>query len=106
MMALKRFNVAASIFDVGTVNYRKTLKLGQINETSLGRIFSLYIKRARFNVGLSRNDIAELVKTIRNPDKPLLNFMKKISTLNRMLADMSLTFTKAATGDLSSPGLE
>lgn len=55
-IAIKLIELSNQLFDVGLNNYRKILKSMCLNYNSLNKVFYLYIKRARVNVGLAKID--------------------------------------------------
>lgn len=92
-LLVKRFHTGEHLLLVGVENYRKVLRSGQLNEACLGRILTLYIKRARVNLELAWSDLTSLLSPPFPKDPALRGWGGKLRTALRVAADVEREFS-------------
>lgn len=80
-MTIKRVNMANSLFEIGMNNYRKCLKNMCCTEQNMTKILDTHVKRSRFNLNLSLNELMPLTKARIGYQKELKTLYKKIVTI-------------------------
>ena len=92
-IAIKLIELSNQLFDVGLTNYRKILKSMCLNHNSLNKVFYLYIKRARVNVGLAKNRLMICYK-----EQIFIAFimmlLKKVKRLMILYSELELVYFK------------
>ena len=92
-IAIKLIELSNQLFDVGLTNYRKILKSMCLNYISLNKVFYLYIKRARVNVGLAKNRLMICYKEqIFNAF--IMMLLKKVKRLMILYSELELVYFK------------
>ena len=92
-IAIKLIELSNQLFDVGLNNYRKILKSMCLNYKSLNKVFYLYIKRARVNVGLAKNRLMICYKEqIFNAF--IMMLLKKVKRLMILYSELELVYFK------------
>lgn len=92
-IAIKLIELSNQLFDVGLTNYRKILKSMCFNYNSLNKVFYLYIKRARVNVGLAKNRLMICYKEqIFNAF--IMMLLKKVKRLMILYSELELVYFK------------
>ena len=92
-IAIKLIELSNQLFDVGLTNYRKILKSMCLNYNSLNKVFYLYIKRARVNVGLAKNRLMICYKEqIFNAF--IMMLLKKVKRLMILYSELELVYFK------------
>lgn len=89
-MVIKRVNMANSLFEIAMNNYRKCLKNMCCTEQNMTKILDTHMKRSRFNLNLSLNELMPLTKARIDGQKEFKILYKKIVTIveiyNRLYA--------------------
>ena len=92
-IAIKLIELSNQLFDVGLNNYRKILKSMCLNYNSLNKVFYLYIKRARVNLGLAKNRLMICYKEqIFNAF--IMMLLKKVKRLMILYSELELVYFK------------
>lgn len=97
-VSIKLIELSNQLFDVGLANYRKMLKNMCVNFNLLNKVFNLYIKRSKLNVGFAKNKILNYYKD-HFFNSMILKFLKSVRKLIVLYTELELVYFKLLNGN-------